>query len=148
MSLWTFILKRRAALLGVPAVFFAGIYLGGRNAEEAYLRDDLKAVREEVTKGVKGIGDLGTRLAELDKADADRAAGQKEKLDALDVLIRRNRPPADGCRLSRADIERLRPLYEAVNAARSGDVPGGADADAGEAPASANAREAAAHSPE
>ena len=106
-----------AAMLA--AAFFVGDANGAKRLRLKHAEAALEAVAETDKSDRARIDDLAAALVMLAENDAQAEAARVKGMEDLKRAIRNNRPPADGCRLTADDIERLRPIYDAANAARA-----------------------------
>lgn len=103
----------------LAAAFFVGKADGVRDERLKHRDAALEAVAATDKTDRERIDDLTIAVVSLAEYDANREAARVKGMEALNRAIRNNRPPSDGCRLTAADLERLRPIYDAANAARA-----------------------------
>lgn len=103
----------------LAAAFFAGDANGAERVRLKHAEAALAAVAETDRTDRERIDELAAALVTLAENDAQAEAARVKGMEDLKRAIRNNRPPADGCRLTADDIERLRPIYDAANAARA-----------------------------
>ena len=102
----------------LAAAFFVGRADGVRDERLKHQDAALAAVAATDKTDRERIDDLTVAVVTLAENDAEAEAARVKGMEDLKRAIRNNRPPSDGCRLTAGDIERLRPIYDAANAAR------------------------------